>query len=455
MSMLQSEKVNNPLKRVDFNWATPKAVNFLRSQAKLSMFVGGVRSSKTFTGAVKGCLIALRYAGSLGICMSPTYAMLSDVMIPTYADILTKWFGLQLKTDFTVRESSRPEIKIKGAGEMKFRSGETPERIEGLTADWYHLDEAAQMVEKVFKICTDRTSRPRVLPRGIGWLTTTPKGHNWVYERFNDALTDEDYYAETILTSEAGLVTQEEIEYARNHLDPRYFRQQYQATFEHWAGLIYDDFTREKNVKKLEYNPNLINYIGIDPGWSDETAILWYQHNPVKGEWFLLREFVESQIRIETLAKVIIGHEVRLSGGRHFQAPFPLKSVEKIYPGTDINNRLQAADGISIRDLLVNQGVDRGYFRVKRHRKFESILSVRAKILGADGVVRLHVDPSCKRYIADKESFHYKETDGVVTGELPDDSDENHRYSHTNDSEMYVIDSVEPAIGKKQYGGLS
>ncbi len=441
-------------KQVSFTWATDKAVNFLQSQAKLSMFIGGVRSSKTFTGAVKGCLIALQTPNSLGLVIAPTYSMVRDVMVKTYIDILTLFFGLQQGTDFTFHKSNH-HLHIIGGGDILFRSGENPERLEGITADWFHLDEAAQMSEKVYKICLDRTSRPLTLPRGYGWITTTPKGQNWVYRLYSEAATEAEYFAETILTAEAGLVRREEIDHARKVLDPRYFRQQYLATFEAWAGLVYDDFSRATNVRKIEYNPSLINYIGMDLGWNDETAVLWYQHDRITGVWYLLSEFVESYIRPETLARVIRGEEVVLSGGRVFKAPYTLENVERIYPGTDIGNKQQAADGLSLRDIMVNNGINRSYFSVRNHKVFESILAVRAKIAGADGIVRLFVDPSCKRYIGDKESWHYPEKDGIITGEKPDESIENHRYSHTNDAERYVIDSVEPIIGSVQIGGLT
>jgi len=441
-------------RKVDLSWSTPKAVNFLQSQAKLSLFIGGVRSSKTFTGSVKGCLIALQTPNSLGLVIAPTYSMVRDVLVKTYIDILTLFFGLQQGTDFTYHKSNH-HLHIHGGGDVLFRSGENPERLEGITADWYHLDEAAQMSEKVYKICLDRTTRPLTLPRGYGWITTTPKGQNWVYRLYSEAATEAEYYAETILTSEAGIVKQAEIEHAKKALDPRYFRQQYLATFEAWAGLVYDDFTRAENVRPLKYNPELINYIGMDMGWNDETAVLWYQHDRTNGIWYLLSEFVESYIRPETLAKVIRGEEVVLSGQRKFKAPYSLEQVERIYPGTDISNRQQAADGLSLRDILVANGIDKAYFRVKQHRVFDSILSVRAKVKGADGVCRLFVDPSCKRYIGDKESWHYPEKDGVITGEMPDASNDNHRFSHTNDAERYVIDSVEPTAGSQIFGGLT
>ena len=238
-------------------------------------------------------------------------------------------------------------------------------------------------------------------------------------------------------------------------MDERYFRQQYMASFENWAGVVYDEFDPEKQAnKEIEYNPDLPTYIAMDFGWTDPVVALWYQYNRANGEWYLIKEFVKSHITADTLAKVVRGDKVSFPFG-DFQAPVPIDKVEAIVSGIEIKQHRQEANGRSMRDILVGYGIPRYKFIIKKHSIFESIMSVRAKIMNANGERKLFVDKRCKRYIKDKLSWHYPEKDGEIQGEIPDTSPENHKYSHTNDAERYLIDTITPLRVKPNWQGVS
>ena len=58
-----------------------------------------------------------------------------------------------------------------------FRSADQPDRLRGPNLGWFYLDEAALMNRLTWDVMIGRL---RESP-GRGWLTTTPKGFNWVY----------------------------------------------------------------------------------------------------------------------------------------------------------------------------------------------------------------------------------------------------------------------------------
>jgi len=67
-----------------------------------------------------------------------------------------------------------------------FRSADDPDRLRGPNLSWFWLDEAAMMPHDVWLIMLGRL---RVAP-GRAWITTTPRGRNWVWQTWQAAGPD-------------------------------------------------------------------------------------------------------------------------------------------------------------------------------------------------------------------------------------------------------------------------
>ena len=428
-----------------------KQAKFFESRKKIVMFVGGVRSGKTFVGCLKDIRIAGENRGARGLVIAPTYTMLRDVILETFREQLD-----YLGYGYRMFESpGRMKIEFPQWGsEILLRSADRPHSLYGLTVDWVHIDEAAICSRRAFEVAQARILKetPKVKRRiGQILITTTPNGHNWVYDLFTTAETDKDVEAITAYTIENPIIDPAEIERARRMMDERYFRQQFYASFENWAGLVYEEFDPTVHAaKSIPYNPELPVYIGMDFGWNDPTAILWYQYDPATETWYLIKEFVRSHITPRTIAKILKGEVIHLPEGE-FQAPCGLDEVEAIVSGLEMKQRRQEANGLSMRDILIQEGIPRYKIIIRHHNTFESIMSVRAKLRNAEGEVKLYVDKDCKRYIRDKLGWHYPEKDGEVQGELPDNSVENHKFSHTNDAERYLINTITPIKSRAEW----
>ena len=98
--------------------------------------------------------------------------MLKDTIIPTMEDV-----ARDLIEDMNVTDMW---VKFRNGTKMLLRSGDEPDKLRGPNLGWFWLDEAAQMPELVFDVMLGRLR----LDPGRGWITTTPKGKNWVWKVF-------------------------------------------------------------------------------------------------------------------------------------------------------------------------------------------------------------------------------------------------------------------------------
>ena len=62
------------------------------------------------------------------------------------------------------------------------QQADNPERLRGPNISWWHGDESALYEVSVWRIMIGRLRQYGRL--GYAWLTTTPKGRNWIYQEF-------------------------------------------------------------------------------------------------------------------------------------------------------------------------------------------------------------------------------------------------------------------------------
>lgn len=127
-------------------------------------------SGKTWAGVFK----IVQQPKSNGMVLAPTYPMLRDATLRTFLELTESWRVLR-----AFKKSEMKAILVNGT-EVLFRSTEYPDRLRGPNLGWFMMDEAAISKRQAFLIMLGRL---REEP-GIAWVTTTPRGKNWVYETF-------------------------------------------------------------------------------------------------------------------------------------------------------------------------------------------------------------------------------------------------------------------------------
>lgn len=125
--------------------------------------------------------------------------------------------------------------------------------------------------------------RPALADRG-GWavIIGTPKGRNQFWEIYEHARVNADWLALTIKASESGLLPQGELDALRIELTEDAWRQEMECDFDAaLPGAIYGkelwELEQSGRIRPGLYDPNLKTYAVLDLGFSDDTAIWWFQ----------------------------------------------------------------------------------------------------------------------------------------------------------------------------------
>lgn len=231
---------------------------FLNSPARYRAFVAGVGAGKTVAG-VLASLVACQQA-ERGAIVAPTYPMLKDVVLPTFRQIAEGGVDTLNKADLYADMANGHRVL--------FRSADKPERLRGMNLGWCWVDEAALVSEDTWDILLGRLR----LDPGRAWITTTPKGHNWVHDRF---IKTDDGERETIraTTHDNPHLPEEYVESLREQYTEKFRRQELGGQFIEAEGALWswDNISRESAPSSLD---RIV--IGVDPagGGPDEVGIV-------------------------------------------------------------------------------------------------------------------------------------------------------------------------------------
>ena len=238
--------------------ATGPQYQFLRSPARYRAFVAGVGSGKTYAG-VLASLVACQRA-ERGAIVAPTYPMLKDVVLPTFREIAEGGIDALNKADLYAEMSNGSKVL--------FRSADKPERLRGTNLGWAWVDEAALVGEDTWDILLGRLR----LDPGRAWLTTTPKGHNWVYDRFVDS-PDKEHETVRASTRDNPHLPESYVESLEEQYTERFRRQEIEGEFMEAEGALWSfaDIQRDAAPESMD---RIV--IGVDPagGGPDEVGIV-------------------------------------------------------------------------------------------------------------------------------------------------------------------------------------
>ncbi len=272
-----------------------KQREFVFSKNKYTAYIGGIGSGKTTAGAVKSILYALKYPMSIGLVVAPTYPMLRDVVIEKI---------FELCPAEVIESYSRTDkiLSFINGSKILFRSLDRPDRIRGINADWGWLDEAAYVNRNAWSVFIGRIRGTRS-NRHI-FITTTPKGINWVYQQFE---SDESKLPDSKIihatTFDNIFLPQDYIESLRQRYSAEFFEQELLAKFIRFKGLIYKEFDDKLHIVDPKYIPKFIEFdefiAGVDWGYTVPSAILVVGIK--NGNYYVVDEFYEKNIIIDEL----------------------------------------------------------------------------------------------------------------------------------------------------------
>ena len=180
------------------------------SDKRFRVFISGRRVGKT-TLCIRELIRYASKPNSTIWYVSPSYRMSREIVWNKLRGILTdiNWVAKANESTLTLSLKNGSTIALKGA--------ENYDSLRGRALDFLVLDEVADIKPETF----NEVLRPALADKqGHVLFAGTPKGKaNWSYDLFSR--DHEDWASWQVTTAEGGYVTEDELESARELLDPR------------------------------------------------------------------------------------------------------------------------------------------------------------------------------------------------------------------------------------------
>jgi len=381
----------------------------IESNARFRVLISGRRFGKTFL-AINELARFARYPKKKVWYVAPSYRMAKNIVWNDLIDRLYKhkWVSNINHADLTVVLKNNSTISLRGA--------DNEQSLRGVGLDFLVLDEFADIRDTAWT----EVLRPTLSDRGGHCLFTgTPRGYgNWSYNLFLKAETDQEWASFKYTTLEGGQVSANEIEQARYDLDERTFQQEYEASFVNYAGAIYYNFDRTKNIID-EYQPQTrIIHIGMDFNIDPMVCVVSEIINDVV---FIYDEIQIYSSNTQEMSEEILnryhGHQIT------------------VYPDPASKQRKTSAGGLTDLAILKNAGFN---LKVRNNHPLirDRINSVNAKLKNAKGKNSLYIASKCKNVIKSLERQIYKDGTSIP--------DKDSGYDHFNDALGYMIEYLYP-----------
>jgi len=226
------------------------------SRKRFRVLVAGRRFGKSYLSCIELLRGAIERPGETFFYAAPTYRMAKDIAWKVMKKLVPKaWIKSKNETDLKIELVNGSTIELKGT--------ENAMALRGRSLAGVVLDEAAFMDAEVwFEVI-----RPALADKQ-GWalFISTPDGTaSWFYDLWCYADEgDNDWQRWQFTTIDGDNVPPEEIEAARAQLDPRTFRQEFEASFENLSGLVAVSFGDENIDKQVQDLPILPLLLGLD-----------------------------------------------------------------------------------------------------------------------------------------------------------------------------------------------
>ncbi len=391
---------------------------------RFQVVVAGRRYGKTTLSILRLVQRATAKKGAEVWYVAPTYGMAREIVWSKLKrSIPAAWIAGVHETLLKITLINGSVISLKGS--------DRPDTLRGVGLDYIVLDEFQDMRKAVW----EEVLRPTLATtRGGALFIGTPKSYNHFHKLYEKGQKQRhrknpEWRSWQFPTIMSPFVPTAEIEQAREDLDPRTFRQEFEATFETMSGRVYYPFERKLHTGDYPFNPKLPIWIGqdfnIDPM---SSAIMQPQPN---GELWIVDELVLFNSNVSEVCDVLEQRYWRY-----------LKQIE-MYPDPAGTSRSHAR-GESALDIFRARGFGRIYNRKKHPFVQDRVNAVNSKLYSASGAVTLRINASCRNVIDAFEQVIYKEGSTEIDKSL--------NKEHIADALGYAIEYRYPIRDYKMMG---
>jgi len=376
-------------------------------KSRFRVLISGRRFGKTFV-AINELARFARFPNQRCWYVAPSYRQAKQIVWNDLKEKIIKhrWHSKINDSDLSIILKNKSEIALRGADNF--------DALRGVGLNFLVMDEISDIKSTAWT----EVLRPTLSnTQGHCLFCTSPKGFNWAYDLYVKGTKDNNWESFKFTTLDGGQVDAEEIEQAKNDLDERTFQQEYLASFVNYAGIIYYNFDRTKNIiDNYEITADTI-HIGLDFNIDPMCATV----GQIKDNNVYI--FNEIQIWSSNTNEMV----------EEIQRRYKQKVI--IYPDPSARQRKTSAGGFTDISILKNAGLEvrsRPSHPLVRDR----INAVNTKLKNANGMSSLFIVNSCRNLIKSVERQVYKEGTHVP--------DKDSGYDHFNDALGYLIEYVYP-----------
>lgn len=378
---------------------------FLRANEHFLAVIAGISAGKSLAGALRSGCAAYGQVGdqripvpNLGIVTAPTYTMLRDATIRTFREVAAPIIDSYNKVDAL--------IKLKNGSEILFRSAHDPEVLRGTNAAWWWGDEAALYDPSVWHIMIGRLRQFGQF--GYAWLTTTPKGRNWIWQQFVRQQRP-DYRIIKARTRDNLFLAKAFIDGLEQNYVGDFARQELEGDFVAFEGLVYPHFDRATHISTARPAEFARVVAGVDWGFTNPGVIVVFGVDSDGRMWGLHEEY-QRQRRIEEWAAV--AKELR-----------DVYTIDRFHCDPAEPTNIDAFNRVGCRAVQADNNVNAGIQQVTQRL-----------VVRGDGMPRLIFAPGFANTIAEFEQYQWMPQRGGGLADKPVKSND-----HTMDAVRYAV----------------
>lgn len=394
------------------------------------VLVAGRRWAKTTTLLTKLSVKACEKRGLYGY-FAPTYRQAKMIAWDILKGIIPREYI------FKINESELC-VTLKNLSKIRLFGLDKPEGILGIKLAGALIDEYDHIKTNAY----ESVIRPALSDSmGFCWFAGSPdsrqKRLKTIYE---DAKINKrsEWSTYQFKSCDGGYIPLEEIENARHELDPRTFREQYEATFEDAMGRVYYAFNFDDSVSdKAIYNPNTILRVFWD--FNVDPFCVGFGHSYQE-----LDDFKQPFHKLHCFDELVIRNSNTTEMCRAIADRFKNHKGGMVHYGDATSKARNTASSLSdyqiIYDFFRNTaGGCQMRFKDSNPAVKDRINAVNSMLLSADCRRRLTLNAKCKMIIKDLLDVSYKEGTCEIDKSNPE-------RTHASDALGYWIDFDFPVI---------
>jgi len=283
--------------------------------------VSGIGAGKTVAGILRMLKNVDEWnAGETGFVVAPTVPSLRTTIIPE----LEKW-GIIDRCEFNRTEK---RLDFPNGSTVFLDSADNDrkiERLRGPSISWFWIDEAATVNKRAWDILIGRLREGQYRN---AFITTTPKGKNWVYDRFVDGDPD-DVRAITGVASHENVHLPNDYQSITDEYGGRFHDQEVKGRFVAFSGLVYPWFGEDHLVAPVDPTETRWDetIYGVDWGHNNPSAILaWIRQGET---WTAVEEYYETRRTVNDHARALADMQERWGPGRVYCDPAEPANIEQ------------------------------------------------------------------------------------------------------------------------------